>query len=198
MSTVPGDREKVRQELIRRLGRTDPHRIVLVGIGNRMRGDDAIGPLLLDALRGAPVHLIDARVVPEEYTSLIKRLNPEVIAFIDALDHGGTPGSIAIIGSEEVFPGRESSHTLSLDLIMDYLRQETGAEVFLIGIQHREIRPDPGLSPGMEASIQAAADLITASLQECPGDPEDPASPFHPHQDPGEREYSDQTDRDTA
>ena len=51
----------IRTELVSRLGTVDPDRIVVAGVGNRMMGDDAIGPVLLDALHGSLPHLIDCR-----------------------------------------------------------------------------------------------------------------------------------------
>ena len=83
---------------------------------------------------------------PEEYTGVIKRLNPSVIVFLDALDLGAEPGEIRIIEPDGISQVRGSSHTLSLDLILQYLAEETGADVFIIGLQYAEIGPESGLS----------------------------------------------------
>lgn len=159
----------IRTELVSRLGTVDPDRIVVAGVGNRMMGDDAIGPVLLDALHGSLPHLIDAGTAPEEYTGVIKRLNPSVIVFLDALDLGAEPGEIRIIEPDGISQVRGSSHTLSLDLILQYLAEETGADVFIIGLQYAEIGPESGLSPGMEESILKCAGMIRSSIRGHPG-----------------------------
>ena len=161
MRNLPG---AIRRELTLRLGSLNPDEIIFIGVGNRMKGDDAIGPILLDLLHESFPHRIDAGVAPEEYTSQIKRLKPSAIVFLDALDLGSHPGEIQIIESEEITRLRGSTHTLSLDLILEYLTEETGADVFVIGIQYARIDDEPGLSPGIEDSIRECAALIHSSI----------------------------------
>ena len=142
----------------------DPSRIVLVGVGNRMKGDDAIGPVLLDSLQGFFPHCIDTGNTPEEYTNVIKRLNPSVIIFLDALDLGAAPGEMRIIEPSGITRLRGSTHTLSLDLILEYLKEETRADVFVIGLQYASISAEPGLSPGMDEAVRVCAEAICSSI----------------------------------
>lgn len=152
-------------ELSRRLGTSNPDQIVFVGIGNRMRGDDAIGPVLLDRLRGSISHLVDTGVTPEEYTGVIKRLNPLSIIFLDAVDFGGMPGQMRIIEMEEISSYQGSTHKISLDVLMEYLKEETGADVFLIGVQSAQISYLHGLSPGMTEALEACAEQIKVAIK---------------------------------
>lgn len=159
--------KEVQRILIQRLGGVDPDRIVMVGVGNRMLGDDAFGPLLIDLLQDVSSRCLDAGVVPEEYTSQIKRMNPHAIIFLDAIDHGGIPGEIRIIEPDQILSARESSHILPLNLIMEFLKEETCADVFLIGVQYHDISPESGLSPEMEHALQRCVDLIGAMIRIC-------------------------------
>lgn len=154
----------LKTDLKNRLGQTDPDRIVFVGIGNRMRGDDASGVALLSHLDGLGSHILDAGVTPEEYTGIIKRLKPTTIVFLDALDFGGLPGQMKIIEIEDISQNRVSIHKISLDIIMDYLKQETGADVFLLGLQYASLSFNSGLSPGMKESVQECADSILSAI----------------------------------
>lgn len=160
--------ERFRTTLRDRLGSTEPDRIVFVGVGNRMRGDDAVGPVLLDLLSGHVPHLLDAGVTPEEYTGIIKRLKPEVIIFLDAIDFGAVQGQLRIIEMEQISQYRGSTHKISLDVLMEYLKQETGADVFLIGVQHASISDLAGLSPGMDTAIKACAEVIRSAIKSDP------------------------------
>ena len=139
--------------------------IIFVGVGNRMRGDDAIGPVLIDLLKGQVSHAVDAGNVPENYTSAVKRLKPEVIVFIDAVHFDGRPpGYARLLEIEDIEKRRISVHNFSLDVIMGYLKEETGADVFMIGVQPAVVSEVEGLSSGLKLSLSDLAAIITAAL----------------------------------
>ncbi|HWQ64526.1 MAG TPA: hydrogenase 3 maturation endopeptidase HyCI [Methanospirillum sp.] len=146
------------------IGNIDPDQIVFVGVGNRMLGDDGIGPVLLDLLSVNVSHTVDVGVTPEEYTGVIRRLNPSVIVFLDAADFGAEPGQMKIIMAEEVSKVRISIHKISLEILMEYLKSETGADVFIIGIQPAEISHSSTLSPPASQGVQECAEVITSLL----------------------------------
>ncbi len=140
--------------------------IVFVGVGNRMRGDDGIGPVLIDMLKGQVSHAIDGGFTPENYTSAIKRLKPEAIVFIDAVEFDDNPpGYARTLEIEDVEKRRISVHNLSLDVIMGYLKEETGADVFMIGVQPKVIADREELSEGLELSLQLLAGTIMDVLK---------------------------------
>jgi hydrogenase 3 maturation protease len=113
-------------------------RVYLVGIGNILRGDDAAGPELVERLSGkVEADLLDAGEVPESYLGRITDCHPDTIMLIDAANLGASPGAAAIIEIEDVKGKSLSSHQLGLDLFMRFLQDETGADVFLLGIQPR-------------------------------------------------------------
>jgi hydrogenase maturation protease HycI len=157
--------KELERELKARIGRIPPERIVFVGIGNRSRGDDAIGPMVADMLAGRVPHAIDAGPSPENLTSTIKKLKPEAIVFIDALIFKElAPGVPQIVEIDDIRHLGESTHTLSLDVVMEYLMMETGADVLMIGVQPGRIENGEGLSPGMREAIEKIADIIINSM----------------------------------
>jgi hydrogenase 3 maturation protease len=151
--------------LSERLGHTSPDRIVFVGVGNRMRGDDGVGPALADLLKSRVPNAVDAGYAPENYTSAIKRLKPAVIVFIDAVQFGESPAGYArLLDMSEIEQRRISVHNLSLDVIMGYLKEETGADVFMIGVQPKAIADEERLSPDIAAALKKIEDAILRSL----------------------------------
>src|SRR5574342_1091615 len=53
--------------------RLEGKRVLILGVGNRLRGDDAVGPLLVEHLQGkVDIPLIDAGEVPENYLGPIE------------------------------------------------------------------------------------------------------------------------------
>ena len=121
------------EHLRARLGRT----VAVVGTGNPMRGDDAVGSCLAQRLMEAKTRacIVDAQEVPESYLGRIVATRPDTVVFIDAVDMGARPGDAAIIESDQIERYAPTTHRMPLGLVMDYLRRETGADTFLIGIQ---------------------------------------------------------------
>ncbi len=154
------DLETLKTILASRLRGIDPDRIVFVGVGNRLRGDDGIGPALIDLLEGRVPHALDVGSAPENYTGAIKRLEPAAIVFMDALDFGGDPGSVKVIEAADIQKYGASTHNFSLDVAMDYLCHETGADVFLVGVQPRRIAEGEGISPSLEEPLKKLAGAL--------------------------------------
>jgi hydrogenase 3 maturation protease len=160
--------DALKNELAGRLRGIPPDRVVFVGVGNRLRGDDGIGPVLLDLLDGLVPHAIDADSLPENYTGVIKRLKPSAVIFIDALDFGEKPGSVKVIEMKDIMKYGTSTHNLSLDVAMEYLAHETGGGVFLIGIQPLRIASVEGISPDVARAIKVIAGIIVDSVNAGP------------------------------
>ena len=158
---IPSD---IRPLLASRFGETDPDRIVFVGVGNRMRGDDGLGPVLIDLLSSHLPHVIDTGVTPEEYTGVIKRLNPSLIVIVDSADFGAEPGSVRIVEVGDISQVRISVHKISLEILMEYLKDETGADIFLLGIQPEDISYSTTLSPVVSNAARECCRVIFSLL----------------------------------
>ncbi|MGA9140260.1 MAG: hydrogenase 3 maturation endopeptidase HyCI [Methanocella sp.] len=158
--------KELERNLKARIGSLPLEKIVFVGVGNRFRGDDAVGPVIIDMLADCVPHAIDAGPSPENVTGAIKKLKPSAVVFIDALLFKDLPqGTPSIVEIEDIRRLGESTHTLSLDVVMEYLKAETGADVFMIGVQPARISEGEGLSPGMEESLKGVAAVIVHALK---------------------------------
>ncbi len=103
-----------------------------------MRGDDAAGIeviRLLKKRKKTNAVLIDAGTVPENYLNKISETNPDIIILIDAADMQQPPGTVLELSPEDLGCFSFSTHSGSLSLVIDYLKQETKADIRLIGIQ---------------------------------------------------------------
>ncbi len=103
-----------------------------------MRGDDAAGVeviRLLKERKKTNAVLIDAGTVPENYLNKISETNPDIIILIDAADMQQPPGTVLELSPEDLGCCSFSTHSGSLSLVIDYLKQETKADIRLIGIQ---------------------------------------------------------------
>ncbi len=158
--------DEIRKELAGRLHGVGPDRVILVGVGNRLGGDDAIGPVLIDLLRDRVPHVIDAGNAPENVTSAIKRLSPRAVIFLDAAGLGDVPpGHARLVEAKDVEKLGAGTHNIALDAIMEYLKEATGADVFLLGVQPERIGGGERISPSLWRPLKELADAITCALR---------------------------------
>lgn len=142
---------------------------VVVGIGNPYRGDDGVGSLVACLLLEAQARggrffqrVIDAEEVPEAFLGPITRPPPDTVVLVDAAELGEVPGTVALLEVEELAGREVSTHSAPLSLLARFVREETGADVFVLGIQPglREVGTPPG--PGILATATALARLLEA------------------------------------
>ena len=110
-------------------------------IGNRDGGDDAIGPYIADKLSSENldnIKVIDAGIVPENYTSIVKREKPKTLVIIDAVEMGLNPGDIRIVPKEKIGVMTISTHGIPISVLIGYLEQYV-SDIIFIGIQPKEM-----------------------------------------------------------
>lgn len=139
-------------------------RAVILGVGNPLRGDDAIGPALAEQLQG----YVDATVlnvggVPENYLGTVASAQPEVVLLIDAAEMGVEPGSVAMIELDQLADMMFSTHTASLGLLARVIQSDTHADIFMLGIQPLTRAFGAPMTPPMKA----AASLLKQMLISC-------------------------------
>jgi hydrogenase maturation protease HycI len=139
-----------------------------VGIGSELRGDDAVGVVIVNRLAelsksaDCPRFLfLNGGSAPENILGEIRAFQPGTIVFIDAAILGGEPGTVKLIDTrrEKISGVSFCTHSLPLTIIADYIRQTVPCEIFVIGIEPVDMnfRPDCALTPPV---AQAAADII--------------------------------------
>jgi hydrogenase 3 maturation protease len=135
--------------------------VVVMGIGNPCRGDDAAGSMVAQKLSAVPgVRVIDAEEVPENYFRQVVGESPNTVVLIDSVDLNSAPGSVALLDKDEVAGYWPSTHRMPLSLLMDYLERETRARIFLIAIQPRHTAFMQPMSGEVHASVASIAGVL--------------------------------------
>jgi hydrogenase 3 maturation protease len=104
--------------------------VVILGVGNELRGDDGVGVYIASRLNGKNV--INAGVAPENFVGKIKRMRPERIVIFDALDFGGRPGDVRIVDARKTEGLKVSTHSLPLSFFSKLFGK---TEIYVVGIQ---------------------------------------------------------------
>lgn len=121
-------------------------------IGNRDGGDDAVGPYVADKLKNDFI-VIDAGTVPENYTSVVKKHDPKNLFIIDAVDMNLEPGEIRIVPKEKIGVMHISTHGIPISVLINYLEQYVENIIF-IGIQPKV------MSGNLTDIVQKSADHL--------------------------------------
>ncbi|MFH1868194.1 MAG: hydrogenase 3 maturation endopeptidase HyCI [Candidatus Omnitrophota bacterium] len=139
-------------------------KIVIVGMGNIMRGDDGFGPLLIENLTGRiDAVCIDAGTAPENYLGKIAKEKPDTILFIDAVDLGLDPGAYDILVKSEILNHGMTTHDISPNMLIDFLEKETEANIYMLGVQPKSISFGDEVSMCVKKAISEVADMIKMS-----------------------------------
>ncbi len=141
--------------------RTPGKKTAIVGIGHPLRGDDAIGPSIIDWLisshASANFTLIDAGAVPENCTGTLRQLAPSLVLFIDAAQMDLPPGSIELFHYTQLGSVPVATHSIPFAMLCQYLVDEIGCDIWVLGIQPAQNDLLTGTSPEVN---RAAGEII--------------------------------------
>lgn len=137
--------------------------VAIVGIGNLLRGDDGLGPILIGKLKvkGVNAKLFDCGTAPENYIIPILSSSCDTVILIDAADTGAAPGEARFFGVNEISNVGFSTHNPSPRLFTDLLK--TGKDdinVFVISVQPKKTALGEGLSEEVKAGLDKLADIL--------------------------------------
>ncbi|MDA3793012.1 MAG: hydrogenase 3 maturation endopeptidase HyCI [Elusimicrobia bacterium] len=137
-------------------------RIVVMGVGNPDRGDDAVGAYVAEILINAGYsNVFNCLSVPENYLVKVNALNPDTIIIADAVNMNESPGFFKLIEPEKIQQGI-TTHNAGLDMIAEFLRMSGKAEILILAIQPETVSGAASMGP----AVKKAADEIIERLKE--------------------------------
>ena len=137
-------------------------RLVVIGVGNRDRGDDAVGPIVCDRID--ELDLPDVEVIVFEGSVLDLPIHwsaSDRVIIVDASEPAGKPGRITEVdglSTRLVAPGQLSTHTIDVGAAIELARalDRLPAELAIIGIEGVEFEFGAWLS----LAVEHAADVV--------------------------------------
>ena len=137
--------------------------LVVLGIGNPMRGDDAVGIEIVKLLKGKVpknVKLLECQTVPENFIGELKRFNPSHVLMIDAAHFEANPGEARLIPPEKISGVTISTHAIPLYVLAGILQETVNAKVLLLGVQPKTTE----FGAEMTEELREAAENIAKAL----------------------------------
>lgn len=141
---------------------------IIIGIGNPLRKDDAIGIEIIRRLEdkvSSNVYLINSETVPENYIEPISEFKPTHILIIDAALMDSESSTLKFVENWKDSPLSISTHMLPIQVFCAYLMETTKAKIAMLLIQPEEYDFGEGLTPNLEKT----ADKLACYLLEIPG-----------------------------
>lgn len=153
--------------------------VLLIGIGNPSRGDDAIGPLAIERLEALGLSdtelLTDFQLQVDHALDLVGRRE---VVFIDAAASGPEPFSF-----EPVIPAADASaitHALSPAAVLEAFQRVTEASLpaaFVLAVRGYSFElgaaPSVAAAANLDAALQMLISRLTAASSKLVGDGSD-------------------------
>lgn len=141
----------------------------LVGVGNKLRSDDAAGLEIVSSLRsklkashsnGLKAHPVSS--MPERLLSRLASDGERIVVF-DAVEAGREPGEIVCCSLAETKFGFFATHNVPFRLIPGLAAREN--DVFIVGIQPESLEVGEGITDRVEASCQKIVNLVSEIVE---------------------------------
>jgi hydrogenase 3 maturation protease len=148
--------------------------LAIVGVGNRLKGDDFAGSLVLKKLKsklvqGRGLLLLDAEAAPENFTEEVRAFGPDAVVFVDSALMGYSPGTVKLVDLQETEYPYFSTHNVPLKLlsrVMGDIRRS-----FLLGIEPKTTEFGEEMSSEVklacESVVQAVHNVLTEEVEIC-------------------------------
>ncbi|HOW35692.1 MAG TPA: hydrogenase maturation peptidase HycI [Candidatus Omnitrophota bacterium] len=147
-------------------------RIVILGVGSELRGDDVAGMLVVKTLKKSlsgnkkivPIKIIFGGVSPENFTGAIKRFKPSHLVIIDSADLGRKAGTVDFLDVQNIGGVTFNTHKLPTRFMVEYLLVSEKFSVTIIGIQPKTISFMAPVSQQAKKAVGSLAGTLKSIL----------------------------------
>jgi len=149
-------------------------KLIIFCVGNELRGDDGIGPLIYQRLREQlrkDIPLYDVGGSIQNYLSIITKKQATHCLIIDAVDFGNkkiTAGTIGFFKPSDLEKKQVtlSTHDIPMKIFLDYMKKEAEVTVRILGIQPKMLEFGATMSDEVLNAIEKIINFLTPLLQE--------------------------------
>ena len=141
--------------------------ILVIGVGNAHRGDDAVGLVIARCLREATRDAVIIHEITDDGLTLIDLWkNALGVIVVDAMQAGAAPGTIyRIDASTQPIPATyhcSSTHAFGVAATIELGRalQQLPAQVIVYGVEGKDFTPGAALSPEVEHVVNKVVEQL--------------------------------------
>ena len=136
-------------------------KVVIIGIGNPLRGDDGFGPVLIERLKGnIQAVCIDAGEAPENYIGKIIKERPDSVLIVDVVHLGLEVGKYAILRKGDLVKSGFTTHDMSLHMFIEHLEKGTQADIYILAVQPGRLIFGEEISDRLKKTLKEITDAL--------------------------------------
>lgn len=148
-----------------------PGNLVILGVGNTRKGDDAAGVYCATLIRNhvkavrPDIMIVEGGMSPENETGRIRHFKPSLVLIIDTALGGHPPGTIFVVRQSDILRDDLSTHHMPLSLLIGYLEASLECRVLCLGIEPGLVEVDAPLSSEVKVAVAALAEKVVTVLE---------------------------------
>ncbi len=142
--------------------------VTIIGMGNELRGDDAVGLLVARLLRPyqtTRLQVFEGYMNPEVFIAPACAAHPTHLLIIDAAELHRHPGEWQILSSDMVEQGLFTTHAIPALEVAKEIQRRCNAEVAFLGIQPKSRDISLSLSAECRHTAEEIAENIRGSIE---------------------------------
>lgn len=151
--------------------------VLLIGVGNDLRGDDRVGLVLARVIRARGLPRVRVVECSGDITAWFSHWSgADAVVMIDAVVSGAQPGSLHRLDvSEDPLPASHrspsSSHVMDVGQIVELARtlHRLPRRLLIFGVECAQFEQGTDLSPAVQAALPAAVTAIEETLRQLTG-----------------------------
>lgn len=141
--------------------------VVVIGMGNELRADDAVGLHIVRLLRpftNDRLKVFEGQMTPEVYIGPACASHPTHVLIVDAAELGKKPGAWKILSSDSVEQGLFTTHSIPAVEVAAEIQRRCGAFVVFLGIQPKSRDISLSLSSECQQAAEDIAEIIRKTV----------------------------------
>ena len=144
-------------------------RIVVLGVGNDLRGDDAVGIKVAEKIKEWVEKnqekdiLVIATHVPENHVADVIKFAPRKVIVVDTADFMGKPGEFVVLSEDKISEFSPTTHNISLKMLAKVIKKECilSNPIFtFVLIQPKNVGFGEPMSSEVKSSIDTVTELV--------------------------------------
>lgn len=158
---APGDPEEALRGAIE--GMAGPGPVYVLGLGYADKADDGAGLLVAETLKKPfpEFSFSEHDGVEGTVLDISEKEGPATVFFVDAADLKAEPGTIELVGRDDIRETEISTHRVAVTLMAAIL-ERTGKKVCVVAMQPKTLEFRGAVSEEMARSVEA---VVKAALQ---------------------------------
>jgi hydrogenase 3 maturation protease len=141
--------------------------VVVIGMGNELRADDAVGlhvVRLLKPFTHEKLKVFEGHMTPEAYIGPACASHPTHVLIVDAAELGQKPGAWQVLSKNNVEQGLFTTHTIPAVEIAAEIQRKCSAAVVFVGIQPKSRDISLGLSRECQKAAEEISEIIKKTM----------------------------------